>query len=117
MSIRLLLPCPPALAGGSAFAHYNQAVHSNSKFLYLLSIATNEQHGYEFNGNESDNDVKENPVAPPLPNCFSPVTAIPGGKNLKACSSQPVTCLTTNFLSCSLVVVNMSYSPMALAYQ
>jgi hypothetical protein len=28
-----------------------------------------------------------------------------------------VTCLTTNFLSCSLVVVNMSYSPMALAYQ
>jgi hypothetical protein len=51
MSIRLLLPCPPALAEGSAFAHYNRAVHSNSKFLYLLSIATNEQHGYEFNGN------------------------------------------------------------------
>jgi hypothetical protein len=104
----------PASIGGSAFAHYNRAVHGDSKFLYLLSIATNEQHGYEFNGNESDND---NPKAPPHPNCFSPVTAIPGGKNLKACSSQPVTCLTANFLSCSLVVVNMSYSPMALAYQ
>jgi hypothetical protein len=58
-----------------------------------LSIATNEQHGYEFNGNESDNDVKENPAAPPLPNHFSPVTAIPGGKNLKAL------CIPTNDMS------------------
>jgi hypothetical protein len=32
-------------------------------------------------------------------------------------TSQPATCLMTNFLTCSLVVVNMSYSPMALAYQ
>jgi hypothetical protein len=57
-----------------------------------LSIATNEQHGFELtheqhgfelNGNESDDDAKENPT-PPLPNCFSLVTAIPGGNNLEA---------------------------------
>jgi hypothetical protein len=57
-----------------------------------LSIATNEQHGFELtheqhgfelNGNESDDDAKENP-APPLPNCFSLVTAIPGGNNREA---------------------------------
>jgi hypothetical protein len=71
----------PASIGGSAFAHCD---HGDGKFLYLLSIATNEQHDYEFNGNESDNDVKENPAVPPLPSRFSLVTAIPGGNNLEA---------------------------------
>jgi hypothetical protein len=74
----------PASLGGSAFAHYNQAVHGNGKFLYLLSIATNEQHGSELNEGESDDDVEENPAAPPLPNRFSLVTAIPGGNNLES---------------------------------
>jgi hypothetical protein len=35
----------PASIGGSAFAHYDQAVHGDGKFLYLLSITTKEQHG------------------------------------------------------------------------
>ncbi len=82
MSIRLLLPCPPALE--TAFAHYDWAVHGNGKFLYLLSIETIEQHGSELNEDESDDDVGENLTALPLPNHFSLVTTIPEGNNLES---------------------------------
>jgi hypothetical protein len=107
----------PASLGGSAFAHYDQAVHGDGKFLYLLSITTNEQHGSELNEDESDDNVKENPTAPPLANHFSPVTAIPGGNNLKSSCIPASNMSDDKLLTCSLVAVNMSYSPMALAYQ
>ncbi len=107
----------PASLGGSAFAHYDGAVHGDGKFLYVLSITTNEQHSSELNEDESDDDDKEIPLcllfqtislwSPP----FQEATI------LNHHASQPATCLMTNFLTCSLVVVNTSYSPMALAYQ
>ena len=67
--------------GGSAFAPYNRAAHGDDRFLCLLSVATNEEQGFELNANASDNNAKENP-SPPLPNRFSPVTTF-GGNNLE----------------------------------
>lgn len=82
------MPANDDSVGGSAFAPYEPAVHSDGKFQYLCSLATTcgEEEGFEFNVNASDDDAEENPDPPP-PNPFSSVTT-PGGNDLNIACNQ-----------------------------
>ncbi len=113
MSIRLLLPCLPAL----------EAVHLLTAITATASSYTYCQLQPMSNMIMNSMAMKVTMMSKRILLCLlfqaASLWSLPSQEAtiLKHGASQPATCLTTNFWSCSLVVVNMHYSPMALAYQ